>query len=114
MRARQRPNGRPRAKSQSELTLSVEGAPTTLPPHISASSLGMVPDSFVALAGRLVQMRLGGSESGINQWSRCHGPAAIFHCPGLGCAYLTTAALVTPWGVGSVESGAHDRSSDQG
>src|SRR6266480_3197658 len=50
------PNGRHRGKSLSEPALFVQDAPTHLPPHVPAHRRGMAPETFVGLAGRLVQM----------------------------------------------------------
>jgi len=56
-------NGRYRAKSQSEPTLSVQGAPQYYHPTFRLHRRGWLP-IICRLAGRLVQIRLGGSEVG--------------------------------------------------
>src|SRR5262249_59445139 len=62
MRTRQRPNGRRRAKPQSEPTLSVQGAPQILPSHGPALAGGQLP-TICRFGGRLVQNAIGRIET---------------------------------------------------
>src|SRR5215831_18919942 len=62
MRTRQRPNGRRRAKPQSEPTLSVQGAPQILPSHGPALAGGRLP-TICRVGGRLVQNAIGRIET---------------------------------------------------